>query len=160
MGTKYRSLGLWLRDTREVNGLTQKELAALSNGVISTASISAYEADKVKDISAAKLLILADLMDVPRSEIPWDLVEQKYRELEDSERLGLYDIPEEVSSVRLFNGKTYEVQGMLAKETITGEWKPIAQIYYQVRTARAIDSNAICAKRKRPHEELTRTKYG
>jgi transcriptional regulator with XRE-family HTH domain len=145
------SIGEWLRMKRLEKGLSQKNVADLSNGVLKQSTLSAYEQNKIKDINISKLVVLGKILGFTPKGLPWELLDLDATE---SERIGIYELPTTADSVRLFNGSTFRLEGVLGIETDTGAVKKISEIYYQVRSAAS--EGSLVAKRKHPHDELVR----
>lgn len=144
------SIGEWIRKQRIEKRLSQKMVVELSKGVLKQSTLSSYEQDKIKDINVSKLVLIGKILGYEPKDLPWHLLDFH----SDSERVGVYDLPETADSVRLFNGKHFKLEGMLGIENETGNVKKIAEIYYQVRSATA--EGTLVAKRKHPHDELVR----
>lgn len=148
---KKMSIGEWIRLKRLEKGLSQKSVAELSKDVLKQSTLSAYEQNKIKDINISKLVVLGKILGFTPKDLPWDLLDLDTTE---SERIGVYELPTTADSVRLFNGKTYQLEGVLGVETDTGAVKNISEIYYQVRSAAS--KGSLVAKRKHPYDELVR----
>lgn len=70
-----------------------------------------------------------------------------------AERFYLYDLAS-ASSLKTFEGKTYEIKGAIAVEKDSGEVRHIADLYYRTRSV--IFNKRLLAKRKNAHDELLR----
>nr|WP_328822953.1 hypothetical protein [Planococcus soli] len=70
-----------------------------------------------------------------------------------TERFHLYDLAT-ASSLKTFEGKTYELKGAVGVEKDSGEVRHIADLYYRTRSV--ISDKRLLAKRKNAHEELLR----
>lgn len=147
------TFGDWLREKRIELRLSQNDFVEKSNGVLKQATLSSYEKNKVKEVTVLKILSIGEVLGLKATEIPWHLLDANNEG--NCSRLGLYELPLQANSVKLFNGKVYEIQGFLGKEVKSGQIKKISEIYYQVRTA--TKDGTVCAKRKKPHDELRLT---
>lgn len=146
------SIGDWIKMQRSELGLSQRDIVDASKGILKQSTISMYEQNKVKDINVGKLFKIASILGFMPKEIPWDLLDLDL--LLERERVSVYELPNKVDSVKLFNGKVYNLEGFLGKEIETGQVKNITEIYYQVRSA--VSEGKLYAKRKNPHDELIR----
>lgn len=149
---KKITIGEWIKRKRLEKGLSQTNVVERSKGIIKQSTLSAYEQNKTKDINISKLVILGNILGFTPKDLPWELIE--FDSLDSTNRIGIYDLPNEADNVRLFNGKTFKLEGVLGVETKTGEIKKVSEIYYQVRSA--VSEGALVAKRKHPHDELVR----
>lgn len=148
-----QTFGEWLRDKRIEMRMSQKDLVEKSNGVLKQATLSSYEKNKVKEVTVLKILAIGEVLGLKATEIPWHLLESNSGG--NCSRLGMYELPLQANSVKLFNGKVYEIQGFLGKELKSGQVKKVSDIYYHVRTA--TKNGTVCAKRKKPQDELRLT---
>lgn len=155
MHKEASTIGEWIRDKRKEKGLSQKALADLdSTGVIKQSTISSYEGNKVKDVTIFKIVRIGRLLGINPRDLPWELIELDSLQ-DDNDRIGMYELPKEANTVKLFNGKIYQIEGFLGREMESGDVKNISEIYYHVRSA--AKDGKLCAKRKQPNDELTRT---
>lgn len=157
--------GDWIREQRELAGLTQKELAEKTQNKIKQNTISMWERKDIAIPSIQNILIITDALGLSLRSVPFDHFnlevkktsnKNKGRErIKVKERFGLYDLPS-ASSVRTFDGKTYQLKGFIGVETKTGEVKHITDLYYNVRSV--VKDSKFLAKRKNENEELIRVK--
>lgn len=68
-----------------------------------------------------------------------------------AERFYLYELAS-ASSLKTFEGKTYELKGAVGVEKESGEVRHIADLYYRTRSV--ISDKQLLAKRKNAHDEL------
>lgn len=68
-----------------------------------------------------------------------------------AERFYLYDLAS-ASSLKTFEGKTYELKGAVGVERESGDVLRIADLYYRTRSV--VSDKRLLAKRKNANEEL------
>ena len=125
--------GDWLKEQRVLFDLTQKDLSGITKNKITQSAISMWERKEVVIPSIQNILTVAEALDIPLQNIPWDHLmlqeeENKERCGEMKERFGLYELPT-ASSVKTFEGKTYDLKGFVGIEKDSGEVKHITDLY-------------------------------
>ncbi|ANU28585.1 hypothetical protein I858_016520 (plasmid) [Planococcus versutus] len=68
-----------------------------------------------------------------------------------AERFYLYDLAS-ASSLKTFEGKTYELKGAVGVEKESGDVRHITDLYYRTRSV--ISEKRLLAKRKNQHDDL------
>lgn len=151
--------GDWLKEQRELFGLTQKDLSEITQNKIAQNVISMWERKEIVIPSIQNILTVIESLDIPLQSVPWDhLVMQEDNEMrcsEMKERFSLYELPT-ASSIKTFEGKTYDLKGFVGIETKTGEVKHITDLYYRAKTV--VSESKLLAKRKKENQELLKLK--
>lgn len=152
--------GDWLKEQRHFFGLTQKDLSEITQNKITQSVISMWERKEIIIPSIQNILTITESLEIPLQSIPWDHLvlqddEDEMRCGEMKERFGLYELPT-ASSVKTFEGKTYDLKGFIGIETKTGEVKHITDLYYSAKTV--VSESKLLAKRKKENQELLKLK--
>lgn len=152
--------GDWLKEQRDFFGLTQKDLSEITHNRITQSVISMWERKEIIIPSIQNILTITESLEIPLQSIPWDHLvlqedEDEMRCGEMKERFGLYELPA-ASSVKTFEGKTYDLKGFIGIETKTGEVKHITDLYYSAKTV--VSESKLLAKRKKENQELIKLK--
>lgn len=146
--------GDWLKEQREIYGLTQEHVAQVCG--IKQSTISMLESKGSVTPSVRSMWIITKGLGIPLSELPWDCLDFEWKEEEPGgehvkERFGLYDLPH-AHSVKTFEGKIYNLIGAVGIETESGEVRHITDLYYAAKTV--VARSTVLAKRKTVDEEL------
>lgn len=157
--------GDWIKEQRESAGLTQKKLAERTGNKITQSTISMWERREIAVPSIQNVLIIVKAFNLTLRSVPFDhfnLSLEKtgnkivYKGCEKvKERFSLYELTT-ATSLKTFEGKTYELKGFVGVEQSTGEVKHITDLYYNARTV-ARESEFL-AKRKKENDELMKVK--
>lgn len=150
--------GDWIKEQRIAIGISQTELSVRTGNQIPQSTISMWEQRKHENPTAQNVRLLVESLGIPMSNFPWDhvLFKDKHTEVrcnQMTERFHLYDLAT-ASSLKTFEGKTYELKGAVGVEKDSGEVRHIADLYYRTRSV--ISDKRLLAKRKNAHEELLR----
>lgn len=148
--------GEWVKEQRTMLGISQSELSNRTGKQIPQSTISMWEQQRNENPSAQTLKLLAESLGVPMTNFPWEhvLFKDKNTEMrcnEMAERFYLYDLAS-ASSLKTFEGKTYELKGAVGVERESGDVLHIADLYYRTRSV--VSDKRLLAKRKNANEEL------
>lgn len=152
--------GDWLREQRITLGISQTELSNRSGKRIPQSTISMWEQGRNENPSAHSVKLLVESLGISMNDFPWDYVIFKDKNSETGcnrmvERFCLYDLAT-ASSLKTFEGKTYELRGAIGIEKETGNVRHISDLYYRTRSV--VSDKQLLAKRKKPNEELLKVK--
>lgn len=149
--------GDWIKEQREIFGLSQAELSSLTNNRIKQSTISMWENKEVLTPSIRNIWTVTNVLGIQLSNVPWSYLDLGFKDDEESrceivkERFGLYDLPK-ANSVRTFEGKTYDLIGSVGVEKESGEIRHVTDLYYRAKTV--VSDSKILARRKTIDEEL------
>lgn len=152
--------GDWLKEQRELFDLTQKDLSEITENKITQSVISMWERREIIIPSIQNILTVTESLGIPLQSVPWDhlVLQEEENEMrcgDMKERFSLYELPT-ASSVKTFEGKTYELKGFVGIEKKTGEVKHITDLYYRAKTV--VSESKLLAKRKKENQELLKIK--
>lgn len=152
--------GDWIKEQRKILGISQAELSDRTGRRIPQSTISMWEKGKNENPSAQNVKLLVESLGIPMNNFPWDYVifEEKNAETrcdQMKERFRLYELSS-ASSLKTFEGKTYELKGCVGIEQETGEVRHISDLYYRTRSV--VSKKQLLAKRKTPDDELMKVK--
>ena len=150
--------GDWIKEQRTALGISQSELSERTGKKIPQSTISMWEQRKNENPSAQSVRLLVESLGISMNNFPWEHILFKDKNTEArcnqmAERFYLYDLAS-ASSLKTFEGKTYELKGAVGIEKDSGEVRHIADLYYRTRSV--ISDKRLLAKRKNAHEELVR----
>lgn len=153
--------GDWIKEIREIFDLSQADLSRKTNNVICQSTISSWERREIKTPSIRNISIVTQSLGIPLSNVPWSYLDLEFnneegtRCCEVTKRFSLYDMPK-ATSVKTFEGQTYELKGFIGIEKDSGEVKHITDLYYRTKTV--VSDSKILAKRKNEDDELIKIK--
>ncbi|WP_223643446.1 helix-turn-helix domain-containing protein [Planococcus sp. 4-30] len=152
--------GDWIKEQRKALGISQSELSDRTGKQIPQSTISMWEQRKNENPSAQNVRLLVESLGMSMQNFPWEHVRFKDKTTEArcnqmAERFYLYDLAS-ASSLRTFEGKTYELKGAVGVETESGEVRHITDLYYRTRSV--ISDKRLLAKRKNAQDELQKVK--
>lgn len=152
--------GDWLREQRIALGISQTELSTRSGKRIPQSTISMWEQGRHENPSAHSVQLLVESLGISMNDFPWDCVIFKDNNAETrcsrmKERFCLYELSS-ASSLKTFEGKTYELKGYVGVEQETGEVRHISDLYYRTRSV--VSEKQLLAKRKTPDDELMKVR--
>lgn len=146
--------GDWIKEQRDIYGLSQAKLSGLTNGKIKQSTISMWESREVLTPSIHNIWSITNALGIPLSNVPWDYLDFNENEkgcVIVKERFRLYDLPN-ANSVRTFEGNTYDLIGSVGIEKATGEVRHVTDLYYRAKTV--VSDSKILARRKNEDAEL------
>ncbi len=152
--------GDWIREQRQIFQLSQADLSTRTDNKIKQSTISMWERREILTPSLRNIWTIAQSLGIPLSNIPWDYLDFGFDNEQESrcngvkERFSLYDLPK-ATSLRTFDGETYELKGFIGIEKESGEVKHITDLYYRTRTV--VSDSKVLAKRKGEDSELVKT---
>lgn len=137
-------------------GISQSELSDRTGKQIPQSTISMWEQRKNENPTAQNVRLLVESLGISMKNFPWEHVWFKDKNTEArcnqmAERFYLYELAS-ASSLKTFEGKTYELKGAVGVEKESGEVRHIADLYYRTRSV--ISDKQLLAKRKNAHDEL------
>lgn len=150
--------GDWIKEQREIFGLSQAELSSLTNNRIKQSTISMWESKEVLTPSIRNIWSITNALGIPLSNVPWNYLDLGFKDEDGArcervkERFRLYDLPN-ANSVKTFEGKTYDLIGSVGIEQDSGEIKHVTDLYYRAKTV--VSDSKILARRKTVNDELT-----
>lgn len=154
--------GDWIKEQRQILQISQADLAIRTNNTIKQSTISMWENREIKTPSLRSIWRVAKSLGIPLSNVPWDYIEFDFEDEKVEsrcdgvkERFSLYDLPK-ATSLRTFEGETYELKGFIGIEKESGEVRHITDLYYRTRTV--VSDSKVLAKRKGGNSELIKTK--
>ncbi|WP_298830091.1 helix-turn-helix transcriptional regulator [uncultured Planococcus sp.] len=152
--------GDWIKEQRKALGISQSELSDRTGKQIPQSTISMWEQRKNENPSAQNVRLLVESLGMSMQNFPWEHVRFKDKNTEArcnqmAERFYLYDLAS-ASSLRTFEGKTYELKGAVGVEKESGEVRHITDLYYRTRSV--ISDKRLLAKRKNAEDELQKVK--
>lgn len=154
--------GDWIKEQRQILQISQAELSDKTNNVVKQSTISMWESGEIRTPSLRNIWTIAKSLGIPLSNVPWDYLDfgfdndvGKTRCNGVKERFSLYDLPK-ATSLRTFEGETYELKGFIGIEKESGEVRHITDLYYRTRTV--VSDSKVLAKRKGENSELIKTK--
>ena len=147
--------GDWLKEQRVLFDLTQKDLSMITQNKIKQNVISMWERKEIVIPSIQNILTVTEALDIPLQSVPWDHLVLHEEDNEMKERFGLYELPT-ASSVKTFEGKTYDLKGFVGIEKDSGEVKHITDLYYRAKTVAS--ESKLLAKREKKNQELFKLK--
>ncbi|MBT2583139.1 helix-turn-helix transcriptional regulator [Planococcus sp. ISL-109] len=150
--------GDWIKEQRVALGISQSELSDRTGKQIPQSTISMWEQRKNENPSAQNVKLLVESLGISMYNFPWEHVLFKNKNTETrcnqmTERFYLYELAS-ASSLRTFEGKTYELKGAIGVEKESGDVRHITDLYYRTRSV--ISDKQLLAKRKHAHDELLR----
>lgn len=149
--------GDWIREQREIFGLSQADLSSKTNNRIKQSTISMWESKEILTPSIRNIWTITNALGIPLSNVPWNYLDLGFKDEDESrcgivkERFRLYDLPN-ANSVRTFEGKTYDLIGSVGIEKDSGEIEHVTDLYYRAKTV--VSDSKILARRKTVDEEL------
>ncbi|MEH6945166.1 hypothetical protein V7014_25670 [Bacillus sp. JJ722] len=73
--------------------------------------------------------------------------------MKNKKRFSFYDLPSTAHNILTFDGKCYDLNGIIAVERKTKERVHVAELYYQVRSV-VNEKHQVIAKRRTKQDEL------
>lgn len=148
--------GDWIKEQRVALGISQTELSDRTGKQIPQSTISMWEQRKNENPSAQNVRLVVESLGIPMRNFPWESILFKDKNTEArghqmAERFYLYDLAS-ASSLKTFEGKTYELKGAVGVEKESGDVRHITDLYYRTRSV--ISDKRLLAKRKNQHDEL------
>lgn len=148
--------GDWIKEQWVALGISQSELSDRTGNQIPQSTSSMWEQRKNENPSAQNVRLLVESLGIPMRNFPWESILFKNRNTEArdhqmAERFYLYDLAS-ASSLKTFEGKTYELKGAVGVEKDSGEVRHITDLYYRTRSV--ISEKRLLAKRKNQHDDL------
>jgi transcriptional regulator with XRE-family HTH domain len=152
--------GDWIKEQRRTLGISQMELSNRTGKQIPQSTISMWEQGKNENPSAQSVKLLVESLGISMNNFPWDYIIFKDQNTEArcnqmAERFCLYDLAS-ASSLKTFEGKTYELRGSVGIEKETGDVRHISDLYYRTRSV--VSDKRLLAKRKSANDELLRVR--
>lgn len=152
--------GDWIKEQRQIFGLSQTELSLKTDKKITQSTISMWERKEIRTPSIRNIWTITHSLGIPLSNVPWCYLDLGFNDDETrcckvKERFGLYDLPS-ASAVKTFEGKVYELKGFVGIEKDTGEIKHITDLYYRTKTV--VSESSVLAKRKKESDDLVKVK--
>lgn len=154
--------GDWIKEQRQILQISQAELSDKTNNVVKQSTISMWESGEIRTPSLRNIWTIAKSLGIPLSNVPWDYLDFGFdNDVGETrcngvkERFSLYDLPK-ATSLRTFEGETYELKGFIGIEKESGEVRHITDLYYRTRTV--VSDSKLLAKRKGENSELIKTK--
>ena len=150
--------GDWVKEQRTALGISQSELSDRTGNQIPQSTISMWEQRKNENPSAQNVKLLVESLGIKMTNFPWEHVLFKDKNTEArcnqmAERFYLYDLAS-ASSLKTFEGKTYELKGAIGVEKDSGDVRHITDLYYRTRSV--ISDKRLLAKRKNVNDELVK----
>ena len=150
--------GDWIKQQRVLLGISQSELSSRTGKQIPQSTISMWEQRKNENPSAQSVRLLVESLGISMNDFPWEhvLFKDKHNEArcnQMAERFYLYDLAS-ASSLKTFEGKTYELKGAIGVDKDSGDVRHITDLYYRTRSV--ISDKRLLAKRKNVNDELVK----